>query len=78
MTRVVLNAELRGQLRDLAEPLELCDESGRVLATVMPAFDPSEYEEIEPEISEEELNRRRRDKSVGYTTEEVIAHLERL
>jgi hypothetical protein len=78
MTRVVLDAELRGKLLNLSEPLELCDESGRVLATVMPILDPSEYGPLEPRISSEELDRRIRSKGKTYTTAEVLAYLERL
>ena len=36
MTRLVLDSELREKLRDLTEPLELCDESGRELAHLTP------------------------------------------
>jgi hypothetical protein len=78
MTRVIINAEIQGKLLNLKEPLELCDESGRVLARVLPHYDPADYENLEPEISEEELKQRRQDKGKGYTTEEVIAYLERL
>jgi hypothetical protein len=36
MTRILVDPALREKLRDLKEPLELCDESGRVLAVVIP------------------------------------------
>ena len=78
MTRVTLDAETRGKLLNLAEPLELCDESGRVLARVLPAYDPEEYGPLEPQISQEELKRRLQSKSKTYSTEEVLAQLERL
>jgi hypothetical protein len=78
MTRVILDAELRGKLLNLSEPLELCDESGHILARVMPVIDPSEYGPLEPQISSEELDRRIRSKGKTYTTEEVLAQLERL
>jgi hypothetical protein len=78
MTRVVLDADLRGKLLNLSEPLELCDESGRVLAKVTPILDPSEYGPLDPQISREELERRIRSRSKTYNTEEVLAHLERL
>ena len=58
MTRITLDADLRSKLLNLTQPLELCDESGRVLARVLPAIDASMYEGLEPQISEEELQRR--------------------
>jgi hypothetical protein len=78
MTRVTIDADLKGKLLDLCEPLELCDESGRILATVMPVLDSSDYGPLEPQISREELDRRIRNKGKTYTTEEVLAYLERL
>ena len=36
MTRIICDAALREKLHDLATPLELCDESGHVLARVVP------------------------------------------
>jgi hypothetical protein len=78
MTRIYVDADLRSKLLDLRQPLELCDESGRVLARVLPAFDPSLYENLEPQISREELERRKQNKGKTYTTAEVLAHLEKL
>jgi len=78
MTRVIIDSAVQDKLLNLKEPLELCDESGRVLATVMPALDSAEYGPLEPQISREELERRIRSKGKTYTTEEVLAYLERL
>jgi hypothetical protein len=78
MTRVVLDAELRSKLLNLSQPLELCDESGRILARVTPSIDPAEYGPLEPQITREELDRRIRNKGKTYTTQEVLAHLESL
>ncbi len=78
MTRITLDADLRQRLLDLSRPLELCDESGLVLARLLPNPDPALYESSEPEVSEEELQRRRRDKGKTYSTAEVLAHLETL
>jgi hypothetical protein len=78
MTRVIVDAELLKKLHNLTEPLELADESGCVLAKVLPAaFDPSEWERWEPEWDEEEL-RRREQSEEWYTTAEVLRHLENL
>jgi hypothetical protein len=37
MTRITLDRATLALLHDLSEPLELCDESGRVLGMFMPA-----------------------------------------
>jgi hypothetical protein len=77
MTRIVIDEALRNKLHNLTEPLELCDESGRVLARVTPQRDFSKYGPKKPPVSEEEL--RRREKSdKWYTTEEVLNHLRSL
>ncbi len=78
MPRITLDAELQSKLLNLTLPLELCDESGRVLARVLPVMDPSLYEGLEPQISEEELQRRKQSTGKTYTTAEVLAHLEKL
>jgi hypothetical protein len=77
MTRVVINADLRSKLPALTQPLELCDEAGNVLGQFTPVLDLSQYEPLEPQVSEEELDRREQE-SEWYTTAEVLAHLEKL
>jgi hypothetical protein len=78
MTRLVLDSELREKLRNLTEPLELCDESGRLLAHLTPAIRLAHSETIEPRISSEELLRRQQNKSQTSTTAKVLAYLETL
>jgi hypothetical protein len=78
MTRITLDSDLRQKLLNLSQPLELCDESGRVLARVLPTIDPSLYEGLEPQISKEELQRRKQQKGKTYSTAEVLAYLENL
>ncbi len=75
MTRVILDTVLREKLLDLAQPLELCDESGQVLAHLLPAINPAVYEGLEPQINREELQRRKQNKGKTYTTAEVLARL---
>jgi hypothetical protein len=77
MTRIIVDETLRKRLNNLAQPLELCDESGHVLARVTPLLDPSLYN-LEPRISQEEIRRRMQAKGKSYTTAEVLAHLEKL
>ena len=60
MTRVTVDAEMRKKLMDCATPLELCDESGYVLAKLVPSTpwsDPENWEPLGPEPSEEEIQR---------------------
>lgn len=78
MTRIVLDPEIREKLHNLTEPLELCDEAGRVLAHLTPAISSSLNETTEPRISREELLRRKQNKGKTSTTAEVLAHLETL
>ena len=78
MTRILMDAELRDKLQNLSQPLELCDESGRVLGRVIPALDLSQYEPLVPQVSEEELDRRSQSDEKTYTTAEVLAFLEKL
>jgi hypothetical protein len=74
MTKVVVDEMLLSKLHNLTKPLELCDQTGRVLGRVFPVLDLSEYEPWEPPISQEEL-RRREQSDRWYTTEQVLAHL---
>jgi len=78
MTRIILDAALLEKLHHLKEPLELCDESGEVRATVVPTRAIPQYEPSEPPISEEELRRRERSDERRYKTAEVRAILEKL
>ncbi len=78
MTRIILDDALRSKLGDLTRPLEICDESGHVLGRYSPVIDPALYEPLTPEISKEELQRRKESKEKRYTTAEVIAYLEKL
>jgi hypothetical protein len=77
MTRIICDALLREKLHDLAKPLELCDESGHVLARVVPVLEPVD-DVAEPQISKEEWQRRMAQKGKTYSTAEVLAHLESL
>jgi hypothetical protein len=78
MTQLILDASMRSKLHELKQTLELCDESGQVLARLIPVLDPSAYEPLQPQVSDEELLRRSRSDEKTYTTAEVLAHLESL
>ena len=77
MTRITLDDVLRSKLGNLGQTIELCDESGLVIARIVPSVDLSEYD-LEPQISKEELLRRMQSNERTYTTAEVLAHLESL
>jgi hypothetical protein len=77
MTRIILDADMRMKLLGVMQPLELCDESGQVLGRVIPTIDRTKIKGAEPEISEEELQRRENEPG-EYTTAEVLAYLEKL
>lgn len=76
MTRVTIDEATRKKLRDLREPLEVCDDSGRILAYVTPADDRSIYEQLVCPTSDEELDRRER-AGRGRTLAEIWTDLER-
>ena len=77
MTKIIVDETLLSKLDNLSQPLELCDQSGRILARVFPMLDLSNYEPWEAPISEEEL-RRREQSDEWYTTERVLARLKNL
>jgi hypothetical protein len=78
MTRIVIDAATFSKLQNLPGPVELCNEAGQLAGQFWPAFDPSQYEGLEPRISKEELRRRMENKGKTYTTAEVLAYLESL
>lgn len=78
MTQITIDAELTRKLQQLSNSAELCDSAGKVLGRFVPQLDLSEWERCEPEISEEELQRREQSLEKRYSTAEVLAHLETL
>ncbi|MFQ5731402.1 MAG: hypothetical protein ACE5KM_05540 [Planctomycetaceae bacterium] len=78
MTRITLDPDLRSRLNDLKEPVELCDEAGRVVGRVFPIIDVGDYELAEPGVNVEELRRREQADARRYSTDEVLEHLENI
>ena len=76
MTRIVIDPVMFSKLNGLAEPLELCDTAGKVLARVLPNEDANDYEPREPQVSVEELNRRSELRAKGFSTQEVLRRLD--
>lgn len=56
MNLVTVDAELRAKLHGLGEPLDFCDEQGRLLGRFVPATNQSAG--LEPAVSPDELRRR--------------------
>ena len=77
MTKLIVDATLPEKLPGLVYPVELCDADGRVLGRYFPQLDPAEYD-LEPQISEEERQRRLNSNEKRYTTAEVLEHLRKL
>jgi hypothetical protein len=71
MTRITLDPNLRIQLPDVSQPFAVCDEAGKLVGSYIPAS-------AGPPISRDEIERRKQNKGKGYTTSEVLAHLEKL
>jgi hypothetical protein len=78
MLKITLDAAAASQLHELYEAAELCDPSGCVVGLFEPVFDPTKWEMIGPDITDEELERRANSNEKRYTTEEVLAQLEKL
>ena len=76
MKQIVLDDDLRRKLLNLTEPLELCDENGKAVGRLMPI--KKVYGPLEPQISEEEIERRSKSNEKRYTTAEVFKYLESL
>ena len=76
MTRIMLDPQTLDKLLGLAQPLDLCDQSGKVLGVFTPLTERERAERARPPITAEELARRRAEPD--YSTDEVLAHLEKL
>ena len=81
MVRITVDDELRKKFLNFIDDVELCDETGRVLARFQrstPWSDPDQWEPITPEISQEEIERRLKAGGPTYTTAEVLEKLSKL
>ncbi len=76
MTRIVVDPETRAKLADARQALLLCDESGQVLGQFIPSRDQSGRQLMEPQIGEEEIERRLREGG-GRALAEILADLEK-
>jgi len=74
MNGITLDTDLRSRLGDLSQERNLYDESGRVVARIVPVL----VEPFEPPVDEAELNRIHKETTRWYTSEEVFARLRQL
>ena len=77
MTEVILDANMRRKLFDLRQPLEICDESGQVLANLIPIAGLASLEPWVPDFDANDLDQQEKANEKRYTTTEVLAHLEK-
>jgi hypothetical protein len=75
MTRIVIDDVLREKLRGFTEPLDLCDDKGRVLARMVPVADVPIYVGRECPLSREEIEDRVKNPGKLYTGDEIDAML---
>jgi hypothetical protein len=77
MTHIVFDPGLLARLEESRDPLDLCDQSGRILGTFYPRAVAVDYEALErarPKLPPDEVERRRRGPT--YSTDEAIKYLE--
>jgi hypothetical protein len=76
MTKIVVDRVVWERLASVKEPVQLCDEQGRVFGCFTPAAEQPPFEWGRPQISEEELQRRAQGQG-GRTLAEILADLEK-
>ncbi len=75
MTRITIDVQTGDKLIAAGEIVELVDETGRVIGTFQPVPVPPYDSSLIPPVDPAERDRRAAE-SGGFTTEEVIKHLE--
>jgi len=78
MAQIILDNDTARTFHELTACVDLCDTSGRVLGRFIPLNDMSKWEAVSPDITDEELERRLSSNEKRYTSEEVLAYLDRL
>jgi hypothetical protein len=75
MKRIVIDAETQRKLLHFMTEIELCDESGQVVARVIPSTpfnDPENWKWVGPDFTEKELQQRINSAEPIVTTQEII------
>ena len=80
MIHITADAELQAKLSGLEGPAEILDESGKVIGYFTPADQEEQdlYQRAVAKFDRDEMNRRKETGEKGFTTEEVVDHLESL
>jgi len=81
MVRITVDDELRKKFFNFTEDIELCDETGRVVArlqSVTHGAASAQWEPLTPEPDRQEIERRLQKNEPTYSTEEVVSHLRSL
>lgn len=76
MNRVIVDPVTQALLANARQRLELCDDAGRVLGYFIPVEERSPSKGREPQIGEEEIERRLR-RGGGRTLAEILTDLEK-
>jgi hypothetical protein len=77
MTRLILDPVIQSRLGDGKQILEVCDHSGRVLGHFLPLLSSSHECAKEPQIGDEEIQRRLREGG-GRPLADILMDLEKL
>ncbi len=75
MNQIIVDAAATSQLRVAVAPCAVFDPNGRKLGYFTPALDPSEYENLEPPFSNDELSRASQEAG-GRRLADILADLE--
>ena len=73
MPPITIDTTLTAKLRGLAHPVELCDESGRILGRYVPVANCEDR--TQPQISDEEMSRRKQETG-GRPLADILRDLE--
>ena len=76
MTKVIVDQAVCALLAPLKESVDLCDARGQVLGQFTPAASRLVADPMQPQVSEEELDRREREAG-GRPLSEILADLEK-
>ena len=76
MTQITVDAETLAKLHGLSQPLDFCDEKGRFLGHFVPSSADRRSDDLEPDISKEEI-RRRAEHFQGRPLSDLLAEWEK-
>jgi hypothetical protein len=76
MTQVIVDPVTLTHLRNLSQPVELCDASGRVLGYYVPAVGEPATPKLLPRITEKELDGRQQERG-GRPLAAILEDLEK-